>query len=585
MAISYQITPFPERHVYKVSLTFVATGASQLIKLPTWIPGSYMIREFSRQIITIAAKQGANEIWVEQLNKNSWQLSLLNIGEMVEVSYEVYAYEYGIRTAFLDLNRGYFNPTSLCLAVVGCENSRHSISFASLPANWEVASGLEKNFNGIFVATNYDELLDCPFELGVFTRFKFEVGKIAHYLILSGTILPFDEKRILNDMSKICEYQIKMFGGKAPYKDYTFILNLSGEIFTGLEHRNSTLLMAPNYSLPNKQGTNDEDYLKLMGLISHEFFHTWNVKRIKPKVFVPYNLDQENYTKLLWWFEGVTSYYDDLVLYRAGVISREKYLGLVVDNFNNVYKYAGANKQSIANSSLTSWIKYYRQDENSPNSIVSYYVKGSLVAMCLDLLIREKSQYSLDNVLLRLYDNWCANPVGVAEDEIPHVIKSVTGLDLSEFINLATETTKMLPFQELFKSFGLRLINRTAKNHLDNGKFYPELPLSDASKAKSTLDMGVKLEKSNIGYTIKNVFADTPAEEVGLAAGDIIIAINQVKLTNIDKQLSFYPEGAIVQLAVFRQDKLLNIPLTLSPCKVQLFELALEDSSLITKWL
>lgn len=582
MAISYQITPCPEQHIYQVQLNFTATSSSQELSLPVWIPGSYMVREFSKNIIQVNAVQKQTALKSTQLNKNTWLVSGLEIGVQVSVSYTVYAYEYGIRTAFLDHTRGYFNPTSLCLSLVGCEDIQHTVNLVDLPSNWQVACGLASPTENSFVAQNYDELLDMPFELGTFKRLEFTVAGVSHYLVLSGTILPFDEARILADMQKVCEYQINLFGGVAPYRDYTFILNLSGEIITGLEHRNSTLLMAPAHSLPNLNGSNDEDYIKLMGLISHEFFHTWNVKRIKPKVFTPYNVGEENYTKLLWWFEGVTSYYDDLVMYRAGIIDQAKYLNIIVENLNNVYKFAGVTQQSIANSSLTSWVKYYRQDENSPNSIVSYYVKGSLVALCLDLLIRDQSEFSLDTVMLYLFKQWQENPVGVDEDEFPALIQAATGVDLSEFVQQATETTEMLPYLELLAKFGLNLTTRPAKNYQDNGKFN----LSTAASPEIKLgDLGAKLDKQSLGYLVKNVYVGTPAERAGLAANDLIVALNQVKLSNLEKQLGFVQIGESVELTVFRHERLLTLNLELAACGSTIFELSLNDSKLLANWL
>ncbi|AUR50987.1 M61 family metallopeptidase [Aquella oligotrophica] len=581
MAITYRITPQINNHVYKVHLSFTATSGHQELKLPVWIPGSYMVREFSKQIINVNPIN-TNHV-VNQINKNTWNITGLNIGSLVELEYLVYAYEYGIRTAFLDFNRGYFNPTSVCLAVAGNEASPHTVTFEELPANWQVATGLKNIADTSYVAANYDELIDSPFELGKFERITFNVAGVPHYLVLSGVIPEFDRERIITDMTKVCEFQIKMFGGVAPYDDYTFILNLSGEIYTGLEHRNSTLLMAPYYALPNLAKTNDTDYHKLMGLISHEFFHTWNVKRIKPKVFTPYDLDQENYTKLLWWFEGVTSYYDDLVLYRTGVITQEQYLQLIVDALNNVYKFAGVKLQSLANSSLTSWIKYYRQDENSPNSIVSYYVKGSLVALCLDLLIRKDSAHSLDDVMLHLYKEWCANPIGVGENEIPHLIKAATGIDLSDFIHLATETVADIPFAEIFAEYGLDLISLQAGSHQDSGKYTKDKLEQSNSSFKA--DLGMKLEKQAHGYLVKNVYKDASGEKNGFAAGDLLIAINNVKLSNLERQLAFYSSGEVVKISLFRQEQLLEINLKLEASNVGLINLRLINSEKLLNWL
>ena len=581
MAITYRITPQINNHIYKVRLSFSATTGHQELKLPVWIPGSYMVREFSKQIISANSVNSNHTI--SQTSKNGWNITGLTIGSLVELEYLVYAYEYGIRTAFLDFKRGYFNPTSVCLAVVGNESSPHTVIFDELPTGWQVATGLKNTAGTSYVASNYDELIDSPFELGKFERITFNVAGVPHYLVLSGIVPEFDRERIIADMTKVCEFQIKMFGGLAPYDDYTFILNLSGEIYTGLEHRNSTLLMAPYYALPNLAKTNDTDYHKLMGLISHEFFHTWNVKRIKPKVFTPYDLDQENYTKLLWWFEGVTSYYDDLVLYRTGVITQEQYLQLIVDALNNVYKFAGVKVQSLANSSLTSWIKYYRQDENSPNSIVSYYVKGSLVALCLDLLIRKNSDHSLDDVMLHLYKEWCANPVGVDENEIPYLIKAATGVDLSNFIHLATETVADIPFAEIFAESGLDLISLQAGSHQDSGKYIKDK--LEQSKSNFKADLGMKLEKQALGYLVKNVYKDGSGEKNGFAAGDLLIAINNVKLSNLERQLAFYASGEVVKISIFRQEQLFEINLKLEASSVGLINLQLIDSEKLLNWL
>lgn len=579
MTISYKIKPQVEAHIYAVQLNFTATANIHKLYLPVWIPGSYMVREFSKNIIEIGAIQAHSQITVEQVNKNNWSISGLEIGKQVCVNYTVYAYEYGIRTAFLDYTRGYFNPTSLCIALTGCEAIPHHVEFDDLPNGWEVACGLP-SINNVFSAQNYDELLDMPFELGTIKRLEFIVAGVPHYLVLSGVIPEFDEARIINDMQKVCAYQINLFGGVAPYTNYTFILNLSGEVYTGLEHRNSTLLMAPFYALPNLNQSNDEDYIKLMGLISHEFFHTWNVKRIKPKVFTPYNVQEENYTKLLWWFEGVTSYYDDLVLYRTGIIDQAKYLGVIVDNLNNVYKFAGVTKQSVANSSLTSWVKYYRQDENSPNTIVSYYVKGSLIALCLDLLIRDNSKFSLDDVMLYLFKQWQHNPIGIAENEFAAIIQTVTGIDLTAFILQATETTDMLPYKDILAKFGLDLSSRLATNHQQSGKY------NAASNDVARLgDLGAKLEKQSLGYLVKNVYDGTCAAEAGLAANDLIIALNNVKLTNLDKQLGFVKVGDKLSLSLFRQERLINLELKLAKCKATIFDLKLSDCAKLTKWL
>ncbi|MFN7094814.1 MAG: M61 family metallopeptidase, partial [Burkholderiales bacterium] len=499
--INYLITPLPNTHTYHIILTFLANHSEHELKLPAWIPGSYMIREFSKNILNLTARQNTLPIRCQQINKNTWQLTDLVKQQLVEIEYTVYAYEFGIRTAYLDHTRGYFNNTSLCLYLVGSEELPHSIQLKQLPQTWQVATGLTLLDANSYIAKDYAELIDCPFELGAFTRLEFLVKEVPHYLMLSGTIPKnFDATRLIADLTKICATQIDLFGGIAPFTSYTFLLYLGGEIFTGLEHSNSTALMAPYYALPSLQQSKiNPDYLKLLGLISHEYFHAWNVKRIKPQAFNPYNLDAESYTKLLWWFEGITSYYDDLILYRCGLIDYKAYLQLVLDNINDVYKFKGVQEQSLANSSLTSWIKYYRQDENSPNSIVSYYMKGALVGLCLDLLIRQQTQQhkSLDDVMLGLYTKWQLDGLGIGEEELPRLIQHYTGCDLACEIRQFIESCEGLPLAKLLDLFGITLHTVTGLSYTESGKIIQnetELP-----KAVQ-IDLGCKLVKDSLGY-------------------------------------------------------------------------------------
>lgn len=584
--INYQIIPKINQHHYQVELVYFATQNNCYLKLPTWIPGSYMIREFSKNIITINASQNNANIPCEQINKNTWHLTNLNPNQEVVVEYLIYAYDFGIRSCYLDSSRGYFNNTSLCLYVVGEEQKPHQIKLLDLPPDWIVSTGLSLVDDNTYLAASYAELIDCPFELGKFTYIEFNVKDTPHYLVLSGSIQQnFDKKRLIQDMTKICEAQIDLFGGIAPFTSYTFMLYLGGEVFTGLEHANSTALMAPYYSLPwlHENEIND-DYLKLLALISHEYFHAWNVKRIKPQVFNPYDLENENYTKLLWWFEGITSYYDDLILYRAQLIDRKRYLQILVDNINNVYKFDGANQQSVANSSKTSWIKYYRQDENSPNSMVSYYVKGSLVGLCLDLLIRDMSDNhkSLDNVLLGLYEKWQLDSSGISENELPELIKCYTNCDLVSQIDDFVNTSNPLPLDRLMAKFGMIIHTLTNQAFATTGKVIQNQ--DDLPKA-TKLDLGCKLAKEALGYRIVNVYSKSVAEACGLAAGDLILAINNLKLTDIDKTLSLFQATDSINMTVFRREELLTLSVELQHAKTQVSYLQVVDEEKLTRWL
>ncbi|MCC2624274.1 MAG: family peptidase [Burkholderiales bacterium] len=582
--IKYTISLLQNSHIYKVLLQFTPKEAQSIVKLPAWIPGSYMIREFSKNIISINACQKGKNIECEQTDKNSWQIKGYKPNFGIEIEYEVYALDFGIRTSYLDNKRGYFNATSLCLYLVGYEQSEHIIQFNNLPRTWNIATGLNIKDNK-YLATNYDELIDSPFELGEFMCLSFTVKDVAHQIVLSGTIAEnFNSKRLIKDVTKICETQIDMFGGIVPFAHYTFLLYLGGEIYTGLEHRNSTALMAPYHSVPTYHMDKiNDDYLKLLALISHEYFHLWNVKRIKPQIFNPYDLQKENYTNLLWWFEGITSYYDDLILYRSGLTDKNRYLQIILDNINSVYKYAGVTKQSLVNSSLTAWVKYYRQDENSPNSIASYYVKGALVGLCLDLHIRSqtKGEKSLDDVLLGLYDKWLNDGRGINETEISELIKQYTGCNLSYEILAYTATTAELPLIKLFKSYGLEL-TKSAGNYTDSGRILEE---SDKLPKSNKLSLGIKAIKENLGYKVGNVYDKTAAADAGIAAGDLLIAIDNIKITDLDKQLELYTVNCKPCITLFRQEQLINIQVNLKANLTDIYHLKIIDEKQLANWL
>ena len=326
------------------------------------------------------------------------------------------------------------------------------------------------------------------------------------------------------------------------------------------------------------------DYFKLLGLISHEFFHTWNVKRIKPQAFTPYNLDTENYTKLLWWFEGITSYYDDLILFRAGLIDNKRYLNTVAENINNVYKYHGVQEQSLTNASLTSWVKYYRQDENSPNALVSYYVKGALVGMCLDLLLRIKSaaSKSLDDVMRGLFHKWQHDGLGIGEHELPQLIAKYTGYDLSAEIEVFTQSCQDLPLAELLLKFGIVTHIYFSQTHTATGKVIKSV---DELPKEQKPDLGCKLVKDSLGYKISNVYTQSLAAQIGLGANDLIIAIDNIKLTDFEKQFALYKIGDTLNLTLFRQEKLLNVNLTLRASEFKVRYLQLTDQVLLSNWL
>ena len=388
-AVHYSIdASHTHSHLFKVSLHIAEPQAGQVVSLPVWIPGSYLVREFAKNLQSLKATQGGKAVASHQENKSHWHIQC-KAGQALQLSYEVYAFDNSVRTAWLDTQRGFFNGTSLCIRVHGQEDLPHGITLTAIKGStWLAATGLQaskvnKQGFGDYLASNYDELVDCPFELGNFWRGQFTACGIPHEFVVAGALASFDGARLMADTQKICETEIKFWHEKksnasAPYKRYVFMLNAVEEGYGGLEHRNSTALICNRRDLPALGMKKMPDaYVTLLGLISHEYFHTWNVKQLRPAEFKRYDYTQENYTELLWFFEGFTSYYDDLLLRRAKLIDDSTYFKLINKTINMVLQAPGRQVQSVAQASFDAWVKYYRQDENTPNSTISYYTKGA----------------------------------------------------------------------------------------------------------------------------------------------------------------------------------------------------------------
>lgn len=582
-AVSYRIRPVaPEAHLFEVSVTVAQPAAGgQVLRLPAWIPGSYMIREFARHIVTIRAESGSKAVALGKLDKHSWQAA--PVKGALTVHYTVYAFDLSVRGAYLDGERGFYNGTSVFLQADGFENEPCEVDI--LPpedkalAKWQVATSLpalevKKSGFGRYRAANYDELIDHPVELGEFERICFKACGVPHEFVVSGKYKA-DLKRLAADTKRICEWQIRFFGEPAPFERYVFMLFVGGDIYGGLEHRASTALVASRDDLPQhgEAGIND-GYLKLLGLISHEYFHTWNVKRMKPAAFTPYDLNREGHTTLLWAFEGITSYYDDLALVRCGLIDEKRYLGLLAKTITGVARGNGRNKQTLADSSFDAWSKYYRQDENSPNSIVSYYTKGSLAALALDLHIRKHSrgEKSLDTVMQALWQKWLADGQGLAEDEWERVAEQVTGLKLGKFFDMAIRSTRELPLAELLATQGVEMQLVPADNASDGGSLVDEIV---PPAMRPTL--GVKTASDALGVKLSAVLDGGAAQAAGLSGGDVLIAVNGVRVSDLDKALRRYRVGDKLKLHAFRRDELLSFRVTLQgtpadTCRLRLTE-------------
>ena len=563
-------------HLYQVTLTVPEPDALQRLTLPAWIPGSYLIREFAKNLQGLQARQGRRALEVLQTGKSSWEVAC-KAGQPLQLAYTVYANDASVRTAWLEPSRGFFNGTSLCLRAEGHTQGPHALEIRAPKARpaWSVATGLTallvnaQGF-GTYQAADYDELADCPFELGAFWSGTFKACGVPHRFVVSGATPAFDGARLLADTKKICETSIRFWHGgrKPPHKSYVFMLNAVDDSYGGLEHRNSTALICGRRDLPRLgEAKTSDGYTTLLGLISHEYFHTWNVKRLRPAEFTRYDYAQENYTRLLWFFEGFTSYYDDLLLRRAGLIDDALYLKLLNKTLNQVLQTPGRAVQSVAQASFDAWVKYYRQDENTPNATVSYYTKGALVALCLDLTLRQEGHTSLDAVMRALWTRCQAGPM--QEDDLLAVLAELGGRDFSRELADWVHGTSDLPLKALLERHGVGV-------HEDAAQPAQRLGLRVAETA---------------GIQVKVVLRGGAAERAGFAAGDEWLAVaaegdpgDGWRLHKLE-DLALYagPQRKLTAL-VARDKRLLRLPLEL-PEHATTWRLALRDAAAVASWL
>lgn len=500
-------------HQFRVTLTVPAPAREQRLSLPVWIPGSYLVREFARHLSGLRAEQGGRSVTLEQLDKTTW-LARCRGREALTVVWQVYAYDNSVRAAWLDAQRGFFNGTSLFLRVEGRETEPHRLELGALPRGWQVATGLSAGKGRRFDAVDYDELVDHPVELGTFWRGGFEVRGVLHEFVVAGALPGFDGERLLADAKRICETQVAFWDGrrKPHFGRYVFLLNAVDDGYGGLEHRNSTALIASRRDLPRRGvETQSEGYATLLGLISHEYFHTWNVKRLRPAEFARYDYGRENHTELLWFFEGFTSYYDDLLLRRCRLLDDAKYLKLLARTLNQVLGTPGRQVQSLAQASFDAWTKYYRPDENTVNATVSYYSKGALVALLLDLTLRREGRGSLDAVMRGLWARSAGGPV--SEADIAAVLAEVGGRSYAKELAAWVHGTAELPLREALAAFGVRW-----------GKDKPTLAQR----------LGARLSDSGGVLKLQSVLRGGAAERCGLAAGDELIGLDGWRLRRID---------------------------------------------------
>ncbi|HET9822778.1 MAG TPA: PDZ domain-containing protein [Burkholderiaceae bacterium] len=530
-------------HQFRVTLTLPRPAARQRLSLPAWIPGSYMVREFARHLSHLEARQGTRAVPLRQLDKATWEASCEGRGAL-RVSALVYAFDTSVRAAFLDAARAFINGTSLCLRAEGREAEPHRLRFGRLPRGWSVATAMREVGPGVYEAADYDELVDHPFELGTFWRGGFSAHGVPHEFVVSGAWPGFDGERLLADARRICEAAIAFWHGRrgagVPFERFVFLLNAVDEGYGGLEHRASTALIARRRDLPQRGvAALTDGYVSLLGLVSHEYFHAWSVKRLRPGEFSRLDYARENYTQLLWFFEGFTSYYDDLLLLRAGLIDASRYLALIGKTLNGVAATPGRRVQSVAQASFDAWVKYYRADENTPNATVSYYTKGSLVALALDLTLRREGRGTLDAVMRRLWRDSGGGPID--EAAIAAALARVGGRSFARELAAWVHGTDELPLPRLFESFGVE-------------------PRSEKAGFAATL--GLRLTEGAGGVKVTHVLAGSAAQRAGVAAGDELLAVDGWRLRRLDEAQQWLAPGAPFELLVARDQRLQGLRVT-----------------------
>jgi predicted metalloprotease with PDZ domain len=557
--IQYTVWPADlHGHHFRVKLHIANPDPDgQVLQMPAWIPGSYLIRDFSKQIESIDAYLVAGtrkKIALERIDNDHWRLPPVN--GSVEILSTVYAFDASVRAAYLDTERAFFNATSLCLTVKGQEHLPCSLALTApelaFADHWTVQTTLreiktdQRGF-GFYLAQNYDDLIDHPVAMGDFQLVHWKSNGVAHRMAIQGCILNVDTKRLAEDLQAICTSTIDLFEPKtkrAPFGEYLFLVNAVLNGYGGLEHRNSTALLCRRDQIPQENIPFEETaYREFLGLCSHEYFHAWLVKRIQPKAFQPYDLAQRNHTRLLWVFEGFTSYYDDLQLLRSKRIDLKTYLRLVADNWNGILRGPGRQKQSLADSSFDAWTKYYQADENTPNAVVSYYGKGALLALGLDLQIRafSNNKQSLDDLMRLLWHKHGIN--GIAEDGLDDLIFELMGNGFNKTWNeIKTHYIFGVEDIPLEKWIGSNLVSVK--------------PKSQSTLEKLKLQFGMRHTDANGWLKVTHVLDGSVAQVAGLAAGDLLASIDGQRITSArwDKVLGSLSENAPTRITFYRDD-------------------------------
>lgn len=491
----------PNSHYFEVEMQLSDIKAKELkIKMPVWAPGSYLVREFAKSVNLVKVKDAdGNAIKVKKENKNTWVIPTKKIKDLT-INYEVYAFELSVRTSFLDDSHGYINGTSVFMYVDDAKNTPGTLKIEPHPTFKKISTTLKPGGNNLYTFKNYDELVDSPIEIGNHETFSFDAAGVKHTVAMYGES-NYNEDVLIRDMSKIIEAETAIFG-QNPNEEYLFIIHNLTDGGGGLEHTNSTSLQV------NRWTYEGDAYIGFLSLVAHEYFHLWNVKRLRPKALGPFDYDNENYTDLLWVMEGFTSYYDELVLRRAGFYTEEEYIGKLVGTINYVNSLPGNKVQPVAHSSFDAWIKAYRHNENSSNTTISYYSKGQILAAMLDLYIINKfnAEKGLDHFLQHLWKEFYGKDgSGFTEEEFQASLEGFIGEDMDWFFDKYVYGTEDINFQKFFDAVGVKLV---------------------MSKRPVQPSLGIRTSDTGGNLIVTSVRSGSGAEKGGISVNDEILSID-----------------------------------------------------------
>jgi len=540
--LSYQVAmSAPKTHLFEVTLEITNWSENILdLKFPVWTPGSYLVREYSKHLQNFQAKTKKESLPYKRISKNHWQVQTLEQSKII-IAYQIYANELSVRTNHLDATHGYINGAALFFFIPGLEKEAINLEIIPPSSIWQVSTTLTqvKGQKNTFIAKDFDTLVDSPVEIGTQSIYDFQVLDKPHQLVIwgKGNLKP---EPLIEDLSKIIQTEAKIFDG-LPYQQYLFLLHLSSNGYGGLEHKNSCSLLYNSFSFRNP-----EKYYNFIQLVAHEFFHIWNVKRIRPKALENFDYDRENYTTSLWFSEGATSYYDILIPRWAGIYSGKVLLDKLSKDLTRFFNTPGRKIQSATEASFDAWIKFYRRDANSDNSQISYYLKGEMICLALDLLIRNRHQNkkSLNNVLKELWEKFGKAEIGFSEKDLQTIIESVAEQDLSDFFQRYVEGVEEIPFQKYLEPFGLLL-----------------RPIQEDTLPYLGLRTGTEGGKD----IVKFVEMGSPAQIGGIDPEDELLAIDGVRVTTeqLPERLKDYQANDIIEISVFHQDQLRTLKIQL----------------------